>query len=212
MRSTKTVVFAIGLLFGLRMGAQQGGLPPGTPVRFVGPAQAVPDSLEKIFSNLGPSTQAYSSGGWWVAGPTNTAGFTPQQFVALPFTPKADSHVKQVRVAVQYYGPGANQVDLSLYSDSNGGPGSLLAGPVTVTNLTQYPACCTLTVANFEPKVAVTGGQQYWVVANTPSSGAGSDFFGVWCVTVAPTVGIDTGSGWGAYHEAAAGAVYGTIP
>ena len=174
-----------------------------------------PAALQKIFSNLGPATSAYSNGGWNLDGPTSLAGSS--QFMAMPFKPKANAHVSQIRAAVQYSGSGANQVNLSLYSDVSGAPGVLLAGPVTVKNLPTFFTCCELATANI-PSTAVTAGTQYWVVADTPSTGTGSDFYGVWAF-VSPSkslVGADLGGGgwfsFGAAIQEPAGAVYGTIP
>jgi len=142
--------------------------------------------LKHIYSNLADKGDLYNYSieeGPFVAGPNSAAG---QSFRALPFTPKQDSHVSQVQVALQYDDSGANQVNLSIYGDSGGVPGTLLAGPATVTNLIEYTGtCCSLTIANFSP-VAVTGGTQYWVVADTPLTGTGSDFVGVWLSVAAP--------------------------
>jgi hypothetical protein len=176
------------------------------------PPQETPAALKQIYSNLGRSkTDLYNAGDFWgLAGPNSAFGL---EFWAIPFTPKSDSHVSQVRVAVQY-ARGANQVDLSMYGDASGAPGTLLAGPVTVTNLPAQGTCCPLTVANFSP-IAVTGGTQYWVVVDTPLTGTGSDFEGGWAWAV-PTLpyAANTGSGWATYasNSLAAGEVLGTIP
>jgi hypothetical protein len=173
-------------------------------------------TLQKIFSNLGPSTSPYSDEGALVSGPNNT-GFTFSEGVALPFTPKTDAHVKQVRAGLQYYG-GANQLNVSLYSDDDGTPGTLLAGPVTVPDLPAVGSCCTLAVATFHSSVAVSSGVQYWVVANTPSSGTGSDFYGTWAYVPPPSARYATDFNSGGWYlqtpqtEEPAGAVYGTIP
>ena len=117
--------------------------------------------------------------------------------------------------ALQYYGLGANQVNLSIYGDAGGIPGSLLAGPTTVANLPDAGPCCTLAIANFTP-LPVTGGTRYWVVANAPLTGQGSDFVGVWdwdykIMLFGGTNGVN---GW--FGENAdtlpAGEVLGTIP
>jgi hypothetical protein len=208
MRKTTRFVFAIALLSAslcaqeLKTTRWNGG-----GVRFEGPAQGSPAALQKIFSNLGPATDAYASGGWTLSGPTSGLRFT--QFIGLPFTPTANAHVYVVRAAVQYQGSGANQVNLSLYSDASGVPGTLLAGPVTVKNLPTFGTCCTLAEAIF------TAGTQYWVVANTPTTGTGSDFEGVWdFVPQSYVVGGDFGSGWTpilVFVQVPAGAVFGTI-
>jgi hypothetical protein len=176
-------------------------------------------TLKKIFTNLGSSsTDLFDDEyGWYVAGPDVKKGYS-QQFVGLPFTPKSNSHVSQVQLAVEYFSSGTNQVNVSIYGDSGGHPGSLLAGPVTVKNLPKTGTCCALTVANFTP-VAVTGGSQYWVVAETPASGTGSNFLGLWDFIVqgkTPTTAFEfTDSGpWGAEPSLGepAGEVLGTIP
>lgn len=177
------------------------------------PPQAVPAGLKTIYTNLGPSNNFYSTTqSWLVAGPNS--GVT--EFEGLLFIPKSNSHVSEVRVAMQYLGSGANQINISIYGDSNGAPGTLLAGPVTVTNLPQGGTCCTLGIADFSP-VAVTAGTRYWVVADTPLTGTGSDFFGEWeWVSKASVLwaGDQGGAGW--YQVASdglpAGAVLGTIP
>jgi len=146
------------------------------------PAQEVPAGLKVIYSDLGTKTDSFNdSNGWLIAGPNSTfAQSSLPEYVAMAFTPKADASVTQVEVAVMYIGSGANQVNLSIYQDSGSGyPGTLLAGPVTVTNLTEAGTCCTLTIASFTP-VAVSAGTQYWVTADTPLTGTGSDFEGVW--------------------------------
>jgi hypothetical protein len=178
--------------------------------------QAVPADLKVIYSNLGAKGDVYKdTEGWEIDGFNSFGGTTSAFGVALPFTPKSDSHVSQVRVAVQYYGSGANQVNLSIYSDSGGIPGTILAGPVTVKNLPDSGTCCTLAPASFTP-VSVTAGTQYWVVADTPVSGEGSDFVGVWdWVSKIEIFGGTNGtSGWVASDAITlpAGEVLGTVP
>ncbi len=211
-----TILTAAIALCGASLFAQQARLSPPNPTVF--PSEAADlepaTTLTKIFSNLGTGTNVYNSAGWSLAGPTSTAGFT--QYVAMPFKSKSNAHVEQVRAALQYIA-GTNQVSLSIYSDASGTPGGLLAGPVTVKNVPVYFTCCKLGIANFSPGLAITAGTQYWVVANTPSAGTGSDFSGVWDF-VPPAkalVGIDQGTSWFSFPAAIqepAGAVYGTIP
>ena len=180
------------------------------------PPQETPAGLKKIYSNLAASkTDVYNDNeGWLLAGPNSNQG--KAEFFALPFTPTANSTVEQVQVAVQYGGSGANQVNLSIYGDANGAPGTLLAGPVTVTNLPTFPSCCTLAVANFSP-VAVTAGTRYWVTADTPFTGIGSDFVGVWDFVAKPIYpqAKNKGSGWFDFNGSpseSAGEVLGTVP
>jgi hypothetical protein len=178
-------------------------------------AQA-PTALATIFSNLGPPTNTYNDTfAVVVAGPASTSGVSFSY--ALPFTPKSGAHVREVRAALQWRGTGANQVNLSIYSDADGLPGTQLAGPGTVTNLPNFVTCCTLAVWNLTTELAVTAGTRYWLVADTPTSGTGDDFSGVWAV-IFPTPYLQAsnvgGSAWTAIHgghQDVAAAVRGTI-
>jgi hypothetical protein len=187
-------------------------------------SDARPDvALKKIFTNLKANPNAYALAGGEIFGP-NFEGSGFGYYLAMPFIPKDNSTVKQAQVAVYYGNSGANQVNLSIYSDSgNNAPGTLLSGPVTVTNLSNG-LCCALAVANFTP-VSVTAGTRYWVVADTPVSGTGSDFLGYWhfvaqgttpqmaqCAT--PSGGTCNENNWGPVSglQEYAGEVLGTIP
>lgn len=173
----------------------------------------VPAGLKKIYSNLGSKTALYDDeNGWAISGPKS--GGT--HFFALPFAPKTNPTVEQVGAALQYSGLGANQVNISIYSDNGGLPGTLLAGPTTVTNLPSARTCCTLAVANFS-SVAVTAGTTYWIVADTPLSGTGSDVAGVWEWLGKPIYlqGYGGGTGWSGYDTTpaqAAAEVLSTVP
>ena len=169
-----------------------------------------PARLQLIFGNLGTSqTNLYSTLAWFdVLGP----GCSPPGpiFAAMPFTPKSNSHASQVRVPVLWAG-GTNQVNLSIYDDAGGVPGKLLAGPVTVTNLPNWATCCTLPSASFSP-VSLTGGSQYWIVADSDT-----DFCGTWAFVARPgfVIAYSQGHGWQAQDNGIvelAGAVLGTIP
>jgi hypothetical protein len=186
---------------------------PEKPVPHI-PPQKTPAGLQTIYSNLGNSKSDpfNAEESWGVSGPNSYLGLAYS--VALPFTPKSNSAVQQVRVAVGYASSGANQVNLSIYSDANGAPGTLLAGPVTVTDLPDLGTCCTLAVANF-PLVAVSAGVQYWVAANAPLTGTGSDFAGGWdWVATDIPMAENAGFGWDQFSADGlpAGEVLGTIP
>lgn len=180
------------------------------------PPQEAPAGLTTIYSSLGQS-QDYLYNyitTWLISGPNSIIGLA--DFIAMPFTPQSNSHVSQVQVAVLYDGSGADQVNLSIYKDSKGHPGKLLAGPVTVTNLPEGLGCCQLAVANFA-SVPVNGGTQYWVVADTPRTGLGSDFLGEWACAVTPVFTLAANAaetGWVAFNGNGlpAGEVLGTVP
>ncbi|MFZ0686619.1 MAG: choice-of-anchor R domain-containing protein [Terriglobales bacterium] len=179
------------------------------------PPEAPDTSLTVIYSNLNSnqSTLYNDSNGWTLSGPNSEIGIT--QFIGLPFTPAANSHVSEVQVAVQYAGAGANQINLSIYTDDGGVPGTLISKVKTVKNLSTFGTCCTLTVAKFTP-VEVTAGTQYWVVADTPLTGKGDDLYGVWdYVYLNAPQAFSQGSGWigfDASETEAAGEVLGTTP
>jgi hypothetical protein len=182
---------------------------------YVAPEEA-PQGLTTIYSSLGtdPKNLYNYIDTWLVSGPNSVVIFS--DFIALPFTPKSNSHISEVRAAILYYGDGADQVNLSIYADSKGHPGRLLAGPVTVTNLPKSFTCCQLAVADFA-SVPVKGGTQYWVVANTPKTGQGSDFLGEWAGAVSPMLmmaGDAEQTGWVAFNGNGlpAGDVLGTVP
>lgn len=170
-------------------------------------------ALTVIYTNLKSKTDLYNdTEGDVVSGPNTIDG---TEFLGMPFTPKLNSHVSEVQVAVQY-SAGANQVNLSIYSDAGGAPGLLLAGPVTVKGLPTFGTCCAVAVANFSP-VAVIAGTKYWVTAETPLTGTGSDFVGVWDWVATPIFlqARDKGAGWVPFDGSpaeSAGKVLGTVP
>ncbi len=179
---------------------------------------ALPAGLVTIYSNLGPTTNAYNdSFGELVAGPASVAGLSFAY--ALPFTPTTNAHVREVRAALSYINTGgATQVNLSIYSDASGVPGTLLAGPVTLTNLPEFGTCCTLPLAVLTSPLAVTAGTQYWIVADTPNSGTGDDFYGVWefiypkpFLQASNVGGFLWSQSFGGMEDAAAG-IFGTVP
>jgi hypothetical protein len=175
-----------------------------------------PQGLTTIYSSLGtdPKNLYNYIDTWLVSGPNSLVEIS--DFIALPFTPKSDSHISQVRAAILWYGNGADQVNLSIYKDSKGHPGGLLSGPVTATHLPKSFTCCLLAVANFA-SVPVNGGTRYWLVANTPKTGKGSDFLGEWAGAVSPMLmmsGNAEQTGWVTFNGNGlpAGDVLGTVP
>src|ERR1039458_6317596 len=108
--------------------------------------RAVPHPTPTRFSSTrGPPANAYNDAfGFLVAGPGSEFG---QEFIGLAFTPKADSTVTVIQAALLFLdqGNGApNQINVSLYSDAVGVPGSIISGPHTVKNLADAGTCCAL--------------------------------------------------------------------
>ena len=89
-------------------------------------------------------------------------------------------------------------------------------GCVRSAYLPEEGTCCLLAIANFS-SVEVTAGTRYWIVADAPLSGKGSDFTGFWSGVVKPVVWIASNindSGWSGLNADGllAGEVLGSIP
>ena len=171
-------------------------------------------AYKKIYSNLGTKTDAYDdANGWLVMGPTNTL-YGYSQDIAMPFTPKKNATVFQIKIALQYYGYGANAATVALYKDAAGLPGKVAAHK-DIKNLPTFGTCCTLASAKFAKGVKVKKGKQYWVVGTTGSKS--TDSVNVWDYLWNDATGDfafqQQSGGWVAYNaQLCAFAVYGTIP
>jgi hypothetical protein len=172
--------------------------------------------LVKIFSNLGAPTRAYNDTfGFLVAGPASGTG---QEFAALAFTPKSDSTITTIEAALAYIFQGngsPRQIDLSVYTDQGGTPGTLIAGPHTLRGLPDPGTCCKVATWHMKPGLSVSGGLQYWIVADAPAVGKGSDSAALWEITF-PTYpqAFNDGTSWFSVNgnSRLAGAVLGTVP
>jgi hypothetical protein len=133
------------------------------------PSEKAPTNCKKLFSNFGPSGDLYDAdNGYFVSGLDNTLN-EQKQDIAVPFTPKADSTVIQVKLPLQYYGYGYNGATVSIYSDASGLPGSPLAGATKdPKNFQDFGSgCCDLAIAWFPNGVKLKAGTQYWIVGTT---------------------------------------------
>ncbi len=183
-------------------------------------AAVTPETLTKIYTNLGVATDAYNDDiGWTVSGPENSV-IGEAISVAMAFTPASNSTVTEVQLAIGY-AEGDNQVNIALYNDSGSNtPGTLIDGPVTVKKLPDFGTCCKLATAKFPSGASVTAGSQYWVVAEEPTSGTGSDTWVAWSWVNLPNflfAGNDNGAGWVSTNTTVsspppAGSVLGTVP
>ena len=154
-------------------------------------AQTATPTTVTIFSNLGPSsTDLFFTGESTVAlnggcilgavhpSPNCEGEHAVETWLAMPFTPKQNSHATELQAAVGVL-KGTNQFLLALFSDNNGTPGTALA-TVTVTDAPPSNTCCKLATANLaSPGIALTAGKRYWVVAKTDDVNA-PDFSGIW--------------------------------
>lgn len=188
----------------------------GPAIRPFVKAPAEEPGLVKIFDNL-PSAKKYPYGTYFccmgtvVAGPDY--GFVAQQWWAEAFTPSANATVTKIEVAITYMAGGTNGVNIGLYSDANGVPGTALISK-DVTNLPPFGGCCTTMVLKDKDGIAVTAGTQYWVVLSTDSNN--DELLGSWDYNSTDQVtkinqAINTGSGWtaGSYYPGPGLAVLG---
>jgi len=155
--------------------------------------------LKTIFSNLGSKTDTYdSTNGWLVAGPNSSRGL---QWIAMPFTPRADATVTQIQSAVAYGNQGGiNGFNLVLAADSSGLPGKPLHS-WDLKNLRLEDTCCKLDIANYAKGVKVKKGTQYWVVSQTDSKSTTA--VDGWSNTWNDSTGnfaFNKGSGWSLYN------------
>jgi hypothetical protein len=176
-------------------------------------AQTVePATQHKIYSNVGPSTNEYQANGYFVAGPTNPV-LGESQFMAVPFQLGATAYkLTLVKVPMQWYGQGHNIAQLCLYSDNSGVPGSQIGKCVTHINLPAFGTTNTLTTYNFTAQLlALSANTNYWIVGQTPSTGAKADATMVWC-SESTYEGYNVNSaGWGSFQPdlASVAAIYG---
>jgi len=173
--------------------------------------QADPATLKTIYSNLGPTvTNNYNATtGYYVLGPTNSLALS-EQWIALPFSPKANSHVTVLQAAIGYIS-GTQRVNLGLYSDNAGVVGTLLAQGHT-TSMGAFGVCCQTANVHIA-STAVTAGTQYWIVATSDDTNA-PDFTAVFEASNQSNIGYNVAlGGWFAFSgNVPAAAAKGTVP
>ena len=173
------------------------------------PLKSTPAGLVKLYSNLGSKTDAYDDNlAWVVFGPDTGL----QQWMAMPFTPKANATVRQIKVAIGNEG-GTNGVTLLLAADAGGVPGKTIH-KWEVKNLFTWGGCCSLDLAKTSG-LMVKKGTLYWIVAKTDSTNSNAQ--DVWAYTWNHAMGnisYNLGAGWKPYPNQvlSAYAVYGTKP
>lgn len=188
----------------------------GPAVRSLGAPPAREPGLAPIFNNLLP-VKKYPYGTYFcclgptIAGPDNQYGVN-EQWWAEAFTPNANATVIRIEVGVGY-SVGTNSVNVGLYSDANGVPGTPLVSR-DVDNLPDFGSCCITMTLKDKDGIPVTAGTQYWVVLGTDSRD--TDFLGGWNYNTSDQVtkinqAENFGSGWqaGAIAPGVALAVWG---
>jgi hypothetical protein len=172
------------------------------------------DGTTVIFSNIGtkyPLGLYFCCSGATVSGPESEIGF--QSWPAMQFVPSTDATITEIDAAVSWVA-GTNEINLDLYDDAGGLPGTLLKS-FKVTGLQSVGGCCSLAIGRDRTGIAVTGGTPYWVAITTDSKS--SNMFGSWefnstdQLDALPSA-VNKGSGWvtnGGAVPAASFAVYG---
>ena len=146
----KQLILAAALCISLLLGASSARAQAET---------TMPPANITILSNLGPSnTDLYFTGtsivtlneGCIVGTVKLDINFCgrhrAETWLAMPFTPKQNSHATVLQAAVGVFG-GTNQFLLALLNDDNGISGTALA-TVTVTDAPPANTCCKLATAN----------------------------------------------------------------
>jgi hypothetical protein len=167
-----------------------------------------------IFSNVAtkyPLGLYFCCSGATVSGPTSTLGF--QSWPAMQFTPAADASVTEIDAAVEWI-EGTDAIDIDLYADSGGLPGTLLKS-FKATNLEGNAGCCAFAVGKDNQGIAITGGTPYWIAITSDANG--TDTFANWMFNSSDQLdslpsAVNKGAGWvtnGRAVPATSFAVYG---
>lgn len=97
----------------------------------------------------------------------------PPQAWAMGFTPSSTYVLTQIDVAIGL-GSGTSSVDVAVYSDSGGSPGSALTS-WTVSSLPEAFSCCAVVTLIPGTSITLNAGTPYWVLAS-----ASSDTWAFW--------------------------------
>jgi hypothetical protein len=167
-----------------------------------------PDGLVTIYSNLGNKTDLFVDNvGWDVAGPDSGV---QQEWVAMPFTPTFDATVTQISIAVEHNSGSPNSFVLSLNAGDGRLPGKAIKSWV-IHDTPEFGTCCAIDVAKAKKGVAVTKGQQYWVVASLNASEDATRMeWNISSRAMEEFFSFNKGDGWGGFTASdSAFAVYG---
>ena len=135
-------------------------------------------ALKTIEGNIStyPFGRFFCCYGNTIAGSSSQLGF--EVWIAIPFTPKANAFVHQLKASVGYIINTDTHFNLSLNRDNAGLPGRVIKNfGVSATN--SFGSCCKLVTANSTAGIPVSRGTQYWVVVSTNDKKHGT-FFGAW--------------------------------
>jgi hypothetical protein len=158
-----------------------------------------PPASTIIASNLAtkyPKGIYFAGEGSTLCGPSCAIGESIS--VAAGFTPSATVTAKRVEVAVGYIEGTAN-FTIAIYSDVGGVPGKELWSGVA-KKLETFGDCCAIDKVAISGGLKLTGGTQYWLVAEADKKEA--DTFAAWNLSTTdqvdsvPEAFDDNGTGW----------------
>lgn len=192
---TGTVAFALPPGVHINRGSHTVTIDPGVASSFVRPVRHIPKGSRIVFSNIGyhyPKGLYVCCYGFNIAGPDSIIG---QNWTAIAFTPNKSGDVAAIEAGIGYL-DGDKTINFGIWSDSNGVPGSELAGADESVSQTDGN-CCALVI--FKKRVPVTAGTQYWVVGSTDSTNTSA--FSSWLANSTDEVdgalqASNDGSGW----------------
>ena len=125
-------------------------------------AQAGPVTLFSNF-NSAPANLYDDTAAYVISGPSSGLG---QWGPAMAFTPSGTGAyvLTQIDVGIGYSTP--SEFDLTLYSDSGGVPGSVLASWTDISATESFGSCCGLETVTPGTTIILAAGTQYWLLAS----------------------------------------------
>jgi len=126
-------------------------------------ALCISASADVLFTTLGPNGEYDPNSGWFVDGSNYH-----NQVTAMPFTPAANAQMTDAVLALGNYAGGNNPVNLYLYTDNGGQPGTQLATLTQHGVILPYDTGGGLVQFNCNGCGTVNQGTKYWLVAWEP--------------------------------------------
>jgi hypothetical protein len=137
------------------------------PPTQITPARPVDPSLTTIAGNFSTYPYALYFSVWGNTIAQGGSNYPFQIWQAEAFTPAADANVSEIDVSLGRQSSGSAGIELGLYTDANGVPGTKIKS-YHVSQLPQYGQCCGVSTALVKGSgIPVKAGTQYWVVVST---------------------------------------------
>ena len=120
-------------------------------------------SADILYTTLGPNGEYDTKNGWFVDGSNYN-----NQVMAMPFTPTSNGTMSDALLALSNYAGGNNPINVYLYTDNGGQPGSQLATLTQQGTIPPYNSGGGLVQFDCNGCGTVMGKTQYWLVAWEP--------------------------------------------